>query len=125
MKPVPDKASETVSKSDVPHLISPEAKPFEAPPHRPREPNPAERRPMTEQSLTIHHVTPHFNPEVGGVEDILRHLEPWLVKGGDRVIVATSLLIASGETLAAVEGIHEFNIHNNRPNRNRRYFRAE
>src|SRR5438552_1533890 len=99
MKPVPDKASETVSKSDVPHLFSPEAKPFEPPPHRPREPNPVERRPMTEQSLTIHHVTPHFYPEVGGVEDSLRHFGACLVPGGHRVIVHTPSLAASGESL--------------------------
>jgi len=124
MKPVPDKASETVSKSDVPHLFSPEAKPFEAPPHRPREPNPVERRPMTEQSLTIHHVTPHFYPEVGGVEDSLRHFGAWLVQGGHRVIVHTSSLAASGETLAARGAIEGIEIQRYPPTSNRGYFRT-
>src|SRR5947207_15009264 len=54
---------------------------------------------MAERSLTIHHVAPHFFPEIGGLEQSVGRYTAWLVRRGHRVTVHASALTTRGETL--------------------------
>src|SRR5438093_1405227 len=62
-------------------------------------------RRMAERRLTIHHVTPHFYPEVGGLEDSVRRFGSWFVGRGHRVVVHTSSQTEAGESLPPRDSI--------------------
>src|SRR5256886_16942727 len=80
----------------------------------------AQRR---ERSLTIHHVTPHFYPEIGGLEESVRRLGVWFVRRGHRVVVHTSSLAVSGNTLPTLDTIDGIEIRPSAPIVRRGYFR--
>ena len=81
----------------------------------------AQRR---ERSLTIHHVTPHFYPEIGGLEESVRRLGVWFVRRGHRVVVHTSSLAVSGNTLPTLDSIDGIEIRRSAPIVRRGYFRT-
>jgi len=77
-----------------------------------------------ERSLTIHNVTPHFYPEIGGLEESVRRFGGWLVRRGHRVVVHSSSLSTSGTSLPAGGSIDGIEIRRYAPSRNRGYFRT-
>src|SRR5437667_11052902 len=81
----------------------------------------AQRR---ERRLTIHHVTPHFYPEVGGLEDSVRRFGSWFVGRGHRVVVHTSSRTEAGESLPPRDSIDGIEIRRYPPVVRRGYFRT-
>src|SRR5436309_3013278 len=77
-----------------------------------------------ERSLTIHHVAPHFYPEIGGLEDSVRRFSAWLVERGHHVVVHTSALTISGERLAPRDSIDGIEIRRYEPIARRGYYRT-
>src|SRR5947208_14123701 len=71
-----------------------------------------------ERSLTIHNVTPHFYPEIGGLEESVRRFGGWLVRRGHRVVVHSSSLSTSGTSLPAGGSIDGIEIRRYAPSRN-------
>ena len=76
------------------------------------------------RSLSIHHVAPHFYPEIGGLEDSVRRIGAWFVRRGDHVVVHTSSLSLSGESLPARDAIDGIEVRRLAPIVRRGYFRT-
>jgi len=75
-------------------------------------------------TMEIHHVTPHFYPEIGGLEDSVLRFATWQASRGWKVIVHTSSAAATGELLppeGVVEGVR---IRRYAPTIRRGYFRT-
>ncbi len=49
--------------------------------------------------MIIHHVTPHFHPEMGGLEESVARFATWQAQRGHVVLVHTSSVTTSGEQL--------------------------
>lgn len=49
--------------------------------------------------MKIHHVTPYFHPEIGGLEESVKRFAEWQTNRGNEVVVHTLALTFSGERL--------------------------
>ncbi len=65
--------------------------------------------------MRIHHVTPHFHPEKGGVETNVLGLSRYLVERGHEVVVHTSQRTLLGSVLPAEEALDGIRIRRYRP----------
>ncbi len=61
-------------------------------------------------NVNIHYVTPHFHPDIGGVEDHVLRLGKFMVGRGHEVTVHTSRLSSSGSQLPSTEDYHGIHI---------------
>lgn len=74
--------------------------------------------------MRIHHVAPHFHPEIGGVEEGVLRFGAWQVAKGHSVVVHTSALTTSGETLPEEGNVDGIRIRRYPPVAVRGYFRT-
>lgn len=57
-------------------------------------------------TMRIHHVTPHYAPEVGGLEDSVARFASWQARTGHHVVVHTSVVTTSGKSLPMEDRFH-------------------
>jgi glycosyltransferase involved in cell wall biosynthesis len=66
--------------------------------------------------MKVHHVTPRFHPEKGGVESSVQGLARHLVQRGHEVVVHTSARGLRGETFPTIETVEGIVVRRYRPN---------
>lgn len=74
--------------------------------------------------MRIHHVTPHFHPEVGGLEESVRRFALWQADRGDEVVVHTLSITSTGEPLPPADRIDGVTIRRYLPVVRRGYYRT-
>lgn len=77
-----------------------------------------------EAQMRIHHVTPYFHPEIGGLEESVKRFAAWQAERGNQVVVHTLAFTSTWDPLLASDQIDGVTIRRYPPVVRRGYYRT-